>query len=52
MVVCSLHVPYVTLSASNEPDSGLEGKGGWRSLASGNVVGVNQFTLLHSGVHN
>jgi hypothetical protein len=38
MVVYSLHVRYVTLSESNEPDSGLEGKGGWQSLASNNVI--------------
>jgi hypothetical protein len=55
MVVYSLHVPYVTLSAPNEPDNGLAGKGAWRSLASVNVVsglGVNQFALLRSGVHS
>jgi hypothetical protein len=57
MVVYSLRVPYVTLSASNEPDSGLEGKGAgdrWHPLMSLAVVGVNQFKLLLlcSGVHS
>jgi hypothetical protein len=50
-----LHVRYVNLSASNGPDSGLEGKGAgdhWRPLMSLAVVGVNHFTLLHSGVHS
>jgi hypothetical protein len=54
MVVYRLHVRYVTLSASNEPESSLEGKWDgdhWCPLMS-LAFGVNQFALLRSGVHN
>jgi hypothetical protein len=54
MVVCSLHVRYVTLGASNETEAwrGREAGDRWRPLMSLAVVGVNQFALLCSGVRS